>query len=214
MKRLFYLSVMMLISFCSFSQIIKFQPGVSISNADLNLGLNDWKYNNKTLFGYSFFFGCDYLNNKYYNLSSNIGALKKGGDVTATSLTEPYRQLDLNLDYLSVNTTFELKYPLLNKITPFLSYGPRLDILLNDTRLINYNQFNYGLLMGGGLKYDINKLQFAIRTDYYLNFNVINKLNTHLFGKINDRTLTWNISIGYNYYNQLLSAFKFTDIKL
>jgi len=197
MKKLFQLFIVVFISCSSFGQIIKIQPGLSLANISLNLGSNDWSYRNKTLLGYSLFLGFDYLNNKYFNLSSNIGVLRKGGEVIATSTYEPNRYLKLKLDYLSINTTFEVQYPLKCQLKPFLSYGPRVDYLLNDTRLSNFDQFNYGLLIGGGLKYDNENLQFAIRTDYYSNFNTINKPITHIFGIINDRTLTCNFSIGY-----------------
>ena len=188
---------MLLFSYSSFSQIIKFQPGISLSNTDLKYNSGYWQYSNKTLIGYSMFIGIDYLNDKYYNLSTNVGVVKKGGTVTATAPDEPIWRFNLNLDYLSLNTTFEVKYPLKYRITPFLSYGPRLDYLLNDNSLSGYNQFNYGILMGGGLKYDVNNFQIAIRSDYYLNFATINKPRTYIFSKINDKTTTICFTIGY-----------------
>lgn len=199
MKKLKILATLLLISNFSFGQILKIQSGISISNIDFNLGSNGWKYENKELIGYTFSVGADYLNEKYYNLSSNLLLLKKGGKVSAKRENELDidRNLDLNLDYLSLNTTFELKYPLKNKITPFLSYGPRIDMLLNKNYLINYNKYNYGLLIGGGLKYDMEKIQIGLRTDYYINLKVINKENTHSFGIINDRTFTCNFTVGY-----------------
>ena len=197
MKHLKVLSVALLISSFSFGQLIKLQFGISISNLDWNLGSYNWKYDNEKLMSYSFSVGLDYLDKKYYNLSSNLTLLKKGGNTTATSENVPDRILKVNLDYLSLNTTFELKYPLKNKITPFISYGPRLDMLLNEMYLINYNKYNYGLLLGGGLKYDINRIQIGFRMDYYLNFNEINKPITHGFGVINDNTLTCNMTVGY-----------------
>jgi hypothetical protein len=197
MKRLKILSTALLISSFSFGQLMKIQSGISISNLDWKIGTYDWKYDNEKLIGNSFSVGLDYLDKKYYNLSSNISLLKKGGKVTATAENVSDRILQVNIDYLSVNTTFELKYPFQNKITPFISYGPRLDMLLSEIYLTNYNNYNYGLLLGGGLKYDINRIQVGFRTDYYLNFNEINKPITHVFGVINDKTLTCNLTIGY-----------------
>ncbi len=159
------LSTVLLISSFSFGQLLKIQSGISISNLDWKLGSYDWKYDNEKLIGYSFSVGLDYLDKKYYNLSSNITLLKKGGKVTATAENVSDRILQVNMDYLSLNTTFELKYPIRNKITPFISYGPRLDMLLNEMYLTNYNKYNYGLLLGGGLKYDINRIQIGFRMD-------------------------------------------------
>ena len=197
MKRLKYLSTVLLISSFSFGQLVKIQSGISISNLDWKLGSYDWKYDNEKLIGYSFSVGLDYLDKKYYNLSSNITMLKKGGKVTATAENVSDRILQVNMDYLSFNTIFELTYPLRDKISPFISYGPRLDMLLNELYSTNYYKYSYGLLFGGGFKYDINMIQIGFRVDYYLNFNEINKPITHVFGVIHDKTLTCNMTVGY-----------------
>ena len=198
MKRLNILSAALFICSISFGQILKIHSGVSISNLDWKIGSNEWKYNNESLIGYSFLVGLDYLNNTNFNLSSNIGLIKKGGKVIAIAENSADRILDVSLDYLTLNTTCEFKYQLKNKVTPFISYGPRLDMLLNELYLTTYNRFNYGLLLGGGIKYDINKIQLGFRLDYYFNFNKINMTRTEVFaGIINDKTLACNLSFGY-----------------
>jgi hypothetical protein len=197
MKRFKLLATVLLISGFSFGQVVKIQTGVSISSLDWQVSSPDWIHDNETLMGCPVFIGLDYLDKKYFNLSSNIGLLKKGGKVTLKN-TNPAKYVgdqitETNLDYLSVNTTCDFKYPLENKITPFIGIGPRIDLLLNDISFIN--KFSYGLLLGGGFKYDINKIQIGLRVDYYLNFNKINK--AELYGTLRDKTVTTSLVVGY-----------------
>ncbi len=98
------------------------------------------------------------------------------------------------LDYLSLNTTFDFQFPIEDKVIPFISFGPRVDLLLNS--ISEYNKFNYGLLLGGGLKYPLSdKLQLGLRADYYLNLRDISKTGQNR--TISDKTFTTNLVLGY-----------------
>jgi len=146
------------------------------------------------LVGYSFFVGMDYLQHKNFNLSSNIGMLRKGGQALLYSNWGYGQGIKATLDYLSLNTTCDFQFPIEDKRTPYISFGPRVDILLNP--ISEYNKINYGLLLGGGLKYDINnKLQLGLRADYYLNFKDISK--TGQTRTVSDKTFTTNLVLGY-----------------
>ena len=131
--------------------------------------------------------GMNYLNRKFYNITSNFGFLQKGtigqiSDINGgkyqnanTSTTDIQKP---KLDYFSFNTVIDIKYPLTNKISPFVSVGPRVDYLLNFSRdfewLNNKNSLmdiSYGLILGIGIKYELSKIELGMRADYYLNFN-------------------------------------------
>ena len=196
MKRLALLSIALLITGVSFGQVLKIQSGVSISNIDIQTsGSSDnLTQDNKRLVGYSFFVGMDYLQHKNFNLSSNIGMLRKGGQALLYSNWGYGQGIKATLDYLSLNTTCDFQFPIEDKRTPYISFGPRVDILLNP--ISEYNKINYGLLLGGGLKYDINnKLQLGLRADYYLNFKDISK--TGQTRTVSDKTFTTNLVLGY-----------------
>ena len=196
MKRSQLLSIALLISVLSFGQILKIQSGVSISNIDIQTsGSSDnLTQDNKRLVGYSFFVGMDYLQHKNFNLSSNIGMLRKGGQALLYSNWGYGQGISASLDYLSLNTTCDFQIPIEDKVMPFISFGPRVDLLLNP--ISEYNKFNYGLLLGCGLKYDINnKLQLGLRADYYLNFKDISK--TGQARTVSDKTFTTNLVLGY-----------------
>jgi opacity protein-like surface antigen len=196
MKRLPLLSIALLVAVLSFGQAIKIQSGVSISNIDIQTsGTSDnLTQDSKRLVGYSFFVGMDYLRHKNFNLSSNIGMLRKGGQALLYSNWGYGQGRKATLDYLSLNTTCDFQFPIEDKITPFVSFGPRVDVLLNP--IGEYNKLNYGLLLGGGLKYDLsNKLQLGLRADYYLNFKDISK--TGQARTVSDKTFTTNLVLGY-----------------
>ncbi len=196
MKRLALVSIALLIAGVSFGQVLKIQSGVSISNIDIQTSGNsdNLTQDNKRLVGYSFFVGMDYLQHKNFNLSSNIGMLRKGGQALLYSNWGYGQGIKATLDYLSLNTTCDFQFPIDDKITPYISFGPRVDVLLNS--ISEYNKINYGLLLGGGLKYDIsNKLQLGLRVDYYLNFKDISK--TGQTRTVSDKTFTTNLVLGY-----------------
>jgi hypothetical protein len=206
MKRLKLLSAAILICTFSYGQTVKIQTGVSISNLDRQVGSLDWKHENKSLVGIPISIGLDYFQKMHFCLSSNLGLLKKGGTVTlkapqqiitpGITIGDEYvsdQKTFANIDYLSFNTTCDFSYPLKNNITPFISLGPRIDLLLDNVDI--YNKYSYGLLLGGGLKYNIKKLQVGLRFDYYLNLNDIYK--TEQYGTLRDKTFTTNLIIGY-----------------
>lgn len=206
MTRLKLLAITLLFACFSYGQTIKIQTGVSVSNLDWKFNSQYQMFEQENFIGVPVFIGLDYFEKKYFNLSTNFGYIKKGGEVTLKAKPKPFtpglvdagevlpdKGLRSYLNYLSLNTTFDFNYPFNIGITPFVGVGPRIDFLLTDESF--YNKYNYGLLMGGGVKYDINKLRVGLRFDYYLNFNDLFK--TEQYGTLNDRTFTTNLIIGY-----------------
>jgi hypothetical protein len=97
--------------------------------------------------------------------------IRKGGKGTVTFTTETgepngEKTEKAYLDYLTVNTTLDVKYPIKDRIIPFISVGPRCDYLTSYSKefdgLNNINalkDYNIGFILGGGLKYDLLKIQ-------------------------------------------------------
>ncbi len=213
MKKLIIIyAVLLLTSGFSYAQILKLQAGTSLSKLDWTVNNMNVAPYNKTMVGYSLFAGMDYLDKKFFNLSSNLGFLRKGGQskttltnadgVAVETITEKAK-----LDYISINTMIDLKYPITDKIIPFVSVGPRFDYLLSHSSqfdgLKSMNELNstsIGLNLGGGLKYNLSKIQIGLRADYYLNFSKIADWPAqtgNLGGQIKDRTMLINLTIGY-----------------
>jgi len=195
-------------------QTIKIQGGTSISTLDWKLkGINVDPFYNETLIGYSVFAGLDYFDKQYFNLSSNIGMIRKGGkdeivltdqsgELTGQTITEKP-----TLDYLSINTMIDLKYRIKETVSPFISFGPRFDYLVSSSKQFDsledideLKSTSFGLILGGGLKYDISNLQFGLRADYYLDFTKVADWtieNTGNGGEVTVNTFTINLTIGY-----------------
>lgn len=196
----------------AFGQTLKMQAGPSFSSLDWRTeGLSTTPYN-ETMIGYSFLIGVDYLDKKYFNLSSNLGLLRKGGKQTVQLISyfgDPGTERidNARLDYLSLNTLIDLKYPVTDKIIPFFSFGPRIDYLVGISNEFDpltldndISRLNYGFILGGGLKYELSKFQIGIHADYYFNCNNIADwpaVVPNLGGTIADRTFTLNLSLGY-----------------
>lgn len=195
----------------SFSQVINVQTGTSLSTLNWKLEDGTIIFNNRMI-GYSAFLGADYMDNRNVNLSSNIGWIRKGGR-DKILYTNEYGvgagtvDQDATLDYISANTTVDLKYPIQDKIIPFISVGPRIDFLVAHNSYFDVikdanelKSVSFGLLLGVGVKYDLSDFQFGLRADYCMNFTKIadwSSETNRIAGQINDKTLLINLTFGY-----------------
>jgi hypothetical protein len=198
------------------AQVIKIQGGTSFSTLNWKLNINGAAiapFYNETLIGYSFFAGVDYVDKKYFNLSGNIGFISKGGK-SETQLTDQYGETygtvteKPTLNYLSVNTTVDLKYRIKEMIIPFIGFGPRVDYLISNSKQFDglkepeeLHKISVGLIAGGGLKYNLSAFQFGLRADYYLDFTKVAEWtieSTRSSGEITVNTFSINLTVGYN----------------
>ena len=214
MKKLTLIIASILLASISYGQIIKIQGGISSSKIDWELqNLNVSPFYIDNLIGYSAFVGMDYMDKKFFNLSSNIGIVKKGGK-DEFPLTDAFGEFTgetiidkPSLEYLTINTLFEVKYNIKEVISPFISLGPRFDYLVKNSYHFDdiedigtLKKISVGIILGGGIKYDLNKFQLGLRYDYLLNFNNIAewKVETSdVSGEITDNTFTVNLTFGY-----------------
>lgn len=214
MKKYVLLVIILTIGILTQGQTFNFQAGISFSTLDMTVkNPTENSYYDQTLMGYSFLLGWEYLDKKYYNLTSNIGLINKGGkdDFSYINFNGDelgYITLRETLDYFCINTTFDLKYPT-KTITPFISIGPRIDFLLRNTALFDeldkitkLNKTAVGLIIGGGIKYEVYKLQFGIRTDYLVELRKICSwtiYNTDISGELATKTSVISLTIGYKF---------------
>jgi len=176
-KVLLFIAGLFLTIEISAGQIVRLQTGLSRSRLSYSQSPESVKGFNEPFIGYNVFLGIDYLNRKYFNLSGNLGYLTKKGEQSYIAV-RPNGGSDIvtnnsDLGYLSVNTTFDLKYPVRDVIIPFTSIGPRLDYLvldLSESRWTMIRRAVYGLTFGGGMKFQFTKIQIGWRFDHYLNF--------------------------------------------
>lgn len=215
-KLLVFLVFGLAIKNLTFAQTINIQAGISTSK--INWISNSRVRNLYTSFdepikSYTILVGIDYLDKRYVNLSSNFGIIRKGGkDVTkiydqnGIYTGENYTK-EAKLDYLSINTSFEFKYPIASSIYPFIGIGSRLDFLINHSDDFNdfkdYDKLKNiipGILLGGGMKYEFDNFNIGLRSDYYIDLiKVANWQTSHPFlkgGEVTMKTLTINLIFG------------------
>lgn len=213
MKLLKLLLIIAIFPLTAISQTIQLQSGLSVSKLNWQINNSSQILFNDYYTGVTFFAGLNYLEKEYFNLSSNIGLIKKGGSMTSNiydqnGLAMGQKTEEAFLNYISVNTSAEFQLPIKALVFPFISVGPRIDFLtnynapVNDLSNINaLNKVSTGLLLGAGLRFDISNFQVGLRSDYYLNFNDIASWPTssnNVGGKVTDNTFTVNISLGYH----------------
>jgi len=168
------------------------------------------------LVGNSVFIGLDYLQGRHFNLSSNIGYLRKGDISEITYINDEDQVFELPslkvvFDYFSFNTQAEVNFPIRKRWIPFVSAGPRIEYLYSYTKDFSFIEelddlptFYYGLNLGGGIKYDLPRWQVGLRSEYYVNLSNIAEWVSKDVGKgwINDRTFLINLSVGYKLRQQ------------
>jgi len=214
MKQFALLFIGLFIISLSFGQMVKIQAGPSFSELDWKInGTTVGSLYNKTLVGYSVFAGIDYLDKKDWNLSSNIGLLRKGGkqefQLTNTDGMPTGKSIieKAAIDYLSINTMIDLKYTIHETFCPFVSFGPQFGYIVGASKEFDglkknnwLHKTSYGLLLGGGLKYTISKIQMGLRADYYYDFTKVADWTTKVLnggGTITSKTTSISLIIGY-----------------
>lgn len=213
MRQLFIFFFALTISAISYGQTINIQAGTSLANLEWKVDGNEDLVNCETMVGYSVLVGMNYLDKKYFNFSTNLGLIRKGGQIDADNTNdmgdnEGTATIKAKLDYFTVNTTLDIKYPLNDNFTPFISVGPHFDFLMSHSYTFDeiddmdaLETYNYGLLLGCGLKYDLPKIQIGIRADYYFNSEIVASWpqeSNNLGGTIKDKSMTTiNVMVGY-----------------
>lgn len=211
MKKDFLIVGLLILAFSVNGQTFKIQSGITSSS--LNWKIENGSIDNfdQKLIGHSILIGIDYLERKYFNLSSNVGLVRKGGTSSNLLSHDPYGQplvgvkQKATLDYLTINTTLDLKYPIKEKLFPFIGFGPRLDYLISSSH--NFDSLKdrkelskcvYGLNVGAGVKFRFTRIELGIGGDYLVNLNNISDYqNLNDNQEIKDKTFLFSLIFGY-----------------
>jgi hypothetical protein len=217
--RLLILS-MLVIVYSSQGQTIfvKFGPSLSkvtwtSSIADLNYA--GTKVDTKSIIGFNAITGVNYLSFKYFYLSSGIGLIQKGSSETAITLNNEDYHRDTSqgtniLNYFTLNTTFNIKILIKQILEPYIFVGPKIDYLFSysekgEIRQYDHtkiNKLSYGILYGGGINFNINRIQLGIVFEKEFN---INKLVDEKYISIYKQT--------YKYYDNTFTIDVFIGVK-
>jgi len=160
------------------SQVIKIENGLSISS------INSTKFNllNDNLYTYSLLLGCDYLEHRYFYLSSGIGYIQKGGTDNIIQLdenTHPVNTIPIKgkWDYLHLNTSLRIRYPF-EKSHLYLGAGLKADVLTSSTdNNKSYLSEGYkmasiipGMKIEMGINREVKRLVIGVNASYLIDF--------------------------------------------
>ncbi|MDR2968706.1 MAG: hypothetical protein LBV32_03765 [Tannerellaceae bacterium] len=183
------------------AQVVKINNGLSISkmkNDKLSLF-------EKTIDTYSLFFGIDYLSGKYYEMSSEVGYIAKGGKEQGVYINDNPNYNTWNIiakkSYININTTFRLKFPFNNSYI-YAGAGPKIDFITGNNEFKNiylsgYKLSNtiFGLKTEIGINQILNRNFLAgISTCYWIDFN---RFAYSDYTRLGNRTISIFITIGY-----------------
>ena len=206
-----------LLAAASFNQTLNLRFGPCFSAMDWrNSSVNGNIYDQNNL-GINVILGIDYLDFKYFNLSTNLGYIQKGGSGSSVNKgsinPEPYTESEIHtkLNYITVNTVFEAKIPVKDLVVPFIHVGPRVDYLISFSDNVQlFNQFTevdelnktiYGVIGGGGVDFRFSKFKVGLVFDYFWNINklVDYKANTGATHQIDIHAFSINAQVGYTF---------------
>lgn len=178
------------------AQIIKIDNGIGFSK----MLSNEYNVFTSNAASYNVSIGVEYLNRKYFQMSSELGYLCMGGkdNILIKDDTGCYIEtLNLREDwnFISFNTTFRVKHPL-DRHFIYLGVGPFVDVLVGSNEFsLAYPGFKANRVMVGvcpeiGVNYYINdKFYLGLNCSYSYSFIPI------VEGLFN-----------YNLYNQLFAC--------
>jgi hypothetical protein len=216
MKHCFIFLLVFLLIMSVFGQTLDVQIGPSFSKSKWeNLMMSNHTLLNDKVIGTNASLGIEYWDNTYFNLSSSLGFIQKGGKDSIQIVFGPPEPIPLTfyklkLNYVTFNTCAIVKIPFRDVIIPYLLAGPRIDYLVSykeDVPVIKgyedvdkVNCLSYGFITGAGIKYKLDKIQVGVVFNYLINLNNLVDFKWTSDGplrKFSDNTFSLNFQIGH-----------------
>lgn len=153
-----------------YAQYIKIDNGIVFSsfNNKKSLPLLTSRINN-----YSFLFGTDFLEKKWFYLSSQVGYTKLGGQETNLTLPSEFRNISESRNYVHVNITPRF-YVNSNGLKMFIGIGPYANILIGGSDFDNvlykyiyrFERSSVGSKLDLGVTHDVDKFRIGLVGTY------------------------------------------------
>ena len=203
-KWLFLLSLICSVSV--FSQTtVRIGVGATVSSMTANL-----KYDilNDRIVTFNLSAATDYLQRKYFYLSSEFKYLRMGGDDRELYFLNSHGEQQKGLsdpeswNYLQLNTKFRARLPLGNYAI-YVGVGPHINLLVGDRRFTNIpdvfdgqaRRFFWGEIFEAGVTYIYNTVLFDLNASYQLNNCSIARTSLYTF----DSRGVWGINVSAGY---------------
>lgn len=183
--RIFLLSLLLLISSISYSQILKgisLKSGVSLSNQKWEFSYmgNEIIYNIKP--GLYSALSLDFINKNYWELSADIGFYKS---INKTAVNPYYyfyntheepQDLNFRFGFLTLSPVLKLKTTI-NSFTPYILFGPRIDYFVSELSSDEAKSFEndinktlFGFNIGEGVAYNFNNFSVFAEYQFFYTF--------------------------------------------
>ncbi len=181
------------------AQYLKIDNGIVLSSFTnkKNLSLLNSKIPN-----YSFLVGADYLESKWYYLSSQIGYSGLGGKDIDIIIQNEKTSVSERRDYIHLNTTFRA-YTKNSGLTFFAGVGPYCNILLGSKTFNNelyspfykVKPFHLGTKGEIGLTHTIDKFKIGLMGSYLLSVTPVAKSD---YLSLNNNAFSLSFTAGYH----------------
>lgn len=190
-QKFFFTIILSFITVIVSSQEVYITNGITFSSAGEGI--------NHSQKSYQINLGLNYIKNKWYFLSSNIGFTHKGGYFYKEIINKEEsftRKIDeFSYNYFSIETLFNVKKCLKSSYLYF-GCGPRFDIRINSpyNSETEVNKTIFGIRLSTGYNYYISDFIIGLNASYYPSF-------TKYFKHINkrDQTFSLGLSLGYRF---------------
>ena len=195
------------VSHAQFIKEVEFVGGTSFSKLTFNNVITDDnnKYKHDVVLGG----GVKYFEHKFWNLSTNLQVIKKGGHQTIEEVTDTSATKIVNpaISYVSFNTLLCIKAPLSNDFIGIFSIGPRFDILEYFCSSFDayehsgsLRHHNFGYIVSAGFSYEFKRVIAGAELIKYVNTDKIAEWTLHsgfIPGSIGDETFCLVLKIDY-----------------
>lgn len=218
-KKIIMLSLLLISSSISYSQIIKsigVKSGITLSNQsweDTRLS-NDYVFNASP--GIYEALSLDFMDKKYLQLSADIGLYQSASKSELSPFpsftNEMMGEFNFKFGFITVSPVIKLKIPI-KLFTPYVLFAPRLDYYYSkfSNKEVNYfnlevNKLIYGFNIGEGVACNFKNISIFAEYQFFYSFNnIMDKsffYSTDYGDSNNDRvkTNTHVISLGIKYH--------------
>ncbi len=172
------------------AQSLKLSSGITTSN------LQDDNWYTKAKNGFNLRVGLDYLEHRYFYLSSEIGYLTSGTKVPYRDQYSPVTvgYWPMTCKNFHVNTTFRARIQPTNNFGLFIGVGPKWDYQFDSSeegyRYHYKKKGMFGMKSEAGVYYDFNKFRVGAEYARLTNFQ-------HSYESVKSYSNLYNITLGY-----------------
>lgn len=178
----------------SSAQFVKLNNGILFSSFNSNLSVLGDKVSS-----HSISLGADYLNNRWFYLSTEVGYMKLGGQESNPNIQE-FAHIIEKKNYIHLNTTFRI-YKELSRLRVFIGLGPHINILTGSEKFTTpmyhdyYNLKSYGGAKGEmGVTHDFSNFRIGIVGSY---MKSVTEAGSSSAMTLSNNSFEGKLSIGY-----------------